>query len=339
MYVENESARSFYEQEAMRGGWSVRQLARQIDSQFYERTALSKNKAAMLEKAQPPQISDLVTADEEVKDPLVLEFLGLRDEYSESDLEDALIHHLEAFLMELGNDFAFVGRQRIPPVPDPRAGIEGSLPRAAGARGWRPCPLPSARRTVWRMLKRAVAFRGGLAAVAVVGLGYVITLPPPDVSESDVVGVPVAAKDVTEMLAAAMARAGSKLGFSDPQLVQVLFGCVDVNGVLDPASTACPGSMIATIQDGHDRYRFALAVVGSKGLLVSAVPREAVMALPPATCRPSSMLAVARSRGLVWEPKPDTFLSYGPASGGGAEWSVTRDKVSMIAVSDSMCSR
>jgi len=53
-----------------------------------------------------------VTADEEVKDPLVLEFLGLKDEYSEGALEEALIHHLETFLLELGNDFAFVGRQR-----------------------------------------------------------------------------------------------------------------------------------------------------------------------------------------------------------------------------------
>ena len=52
------------------------------------------------------------SADEEIRDPLVLEFLNLRDEYSESDLEDALIRHLESFLMELGGDFAFIGRQR-----------------------------------------------------------------------------------------------------------------------------------------------------------------------------------------------------------------------------------
>ena len=102
----------FYHTEALRGGWSVRQLARQIDSQFYERTALSRNKAAMLIKGAKPKPEDAVSADEEIKDPLVLEFLGLRDEYSETDLEDALIRHLESFLLELGNDFAFVGRQR-----------------------------------------------------------------------------------------------------------------------------------------------------------------------------------------------------------------------------------
>ena len=103
---------TFYQAEALRGGWSVRQLQRQMDSQFYERTALSRNKANMLTEGAKPQPGDAVSADEEIRHPLVLEFLGMRDEYSESDLEDALIHHLETFLLELGNDFAFVGRQR-----------------------------------------------------------------------------------------------------------------------------------------------------------------------------------------------------------------------------------
>lgn len=110
--VRNEHARHFYEAEALRGGWSVRQLDRQIDSQFYERTALSRNKAAMLRKGGTPRPSDAVTPEGEIKDPLVLEFLGLKDEYSENDLEKALVLHLETFLLELGGDFAFVGRQR-----------------------------------------------------------------------------------------------------------------------------------------------------------------------------------------------------------------------------------
>ena len=93
-------------------GWSVRQLDRQIGSQFYERIALSQNKAAMLEKAENSEPSDLVTPEEAIKDPFVLEFLDLKDEYSESDLEEALIHHLTDFLLELGDDFAFLGRQR-----------------------------------------------------------------------------------------------------------------------------------------------------------------------------------------------------------------------------------
>ena len=110
--VRNPLARDFYEIEALRGGWSVRQLDRQIGTQFYERTALSRNKEAMLVKGQKRKPADTVSADEEIKDPLLLEFLGLKDEYSESDLEEALICHLETFLLELGGDFTFVARQR-----------------------------------------------------------------------------------------------------------------------------------------------------------------------------------------------------------------------------------
>jgi predicted nuclease of restriction endonuclease-like (RecB) superfamily len=110
--VRNSHAREFYAREALAGGWSVRQLDRQINSQFYERTALSKNKTAMLVKGEKSLAGDAVSADEEIRNPLVLEFLNLKDEYSESDLEEALIRHLENFLLELGNEFAFVGRQK-----------------------------------------------------------------------------------------------------------------------------------------------------------------------------------------------------------------------------------
>ncbi|NTW58738.1 MAG: DUF1016 domain-containing protein [Nitrospirae bacterium] len=110
--VKHPEARTFYEAEALRGGWSVRQLDRQINSQFYERTALSRSKAAMLNKGAVPLPGDAVTPEEEIKDPFVLEFLGLKDEYSENDLEEALIRQLEHFLLELGGNFAFVGRQR-----------------------------------------------------------------------------------------------------------------------------------------------------------------------------------------------------------------------------------
>ena len=110
--VRNKDARAFYEQEAIRGGWSIRQLNRQIDSQFYERTALSRDKASMLAKGQKPGTGDILAPEEEMKDPYVLEFLDLKDEYSESELEAALIAKLESFLLELGGHFAFVGRQR-----------------------------------------------------------------------------------------------------------------------------------------------------------------------------------------------------------------------------------
>lgn len=110
--LKNEHARNFYETEALRSGWSVRQLERQINSQFYERTALSKNKAAMLIKGQKALPEDRVLPEEAIKDPYVLEFLDLKDEYSETELEEALIRHLETFLLELGGDFCFIGRQK-----------------------------------------------------------------------------------------------------------------------------------------------------------------------------------------------------------------------------------
>ena len=110
--IKEDDIRKFYESEALRSGWSVRQLDRQISSQFYERTLLSKNKSVMLKKGEKPLPEDIVTPEEEIKDPFILEFLGLKDEYSENDLEEALISHLENFLLELGSDFAFIGRQK-----------------------------------------------------------------------------------------------------------------------------------------------------------------------------------------------------------------------------------
>lgn len=102
--------REFYEAECIRGNWSVRQLDRQIQSMLYERTALSKRKAAVLAKAHTKPIPS--RPEDEIKDPYVLEFLDLKDEYSESQLEEALIHHLEHFLLELGIGFTFVARQK-----------------------------------------------------------------------------------------------------------------------------------------------------------------------------------------------------------------------------------
>lgn len=110
--VQDAHARQFYEAEALRGGWSVRQLDRQIGSQFYERTALSKDKSSMLAKGAMAKPEDAVTPGDAIKDPYVLEFLDLKDEYSESDLEEALILRLQDFLLERGEGFTFVGRQR-----------------------------------------------------------------------------------------------------------------------------------------------------------------------------------------------------------------------------------
>ena len=109
--------REFYEVECIRGNWSVRQLDRRIQSMLYERTALSKRKMAVIAKAHEKPIT--LKPEDEIKDPYILEFLGLKDEYSESQLEEALIRHLEHFLLELGTGFTFVARQK-------RITLEGS---------------------------------------------------------------------------------------------------------------------------------------------------------------------------------------------------------------------
>lgn len=116
--IEDENERQFYEEEALAGGWSLRQLKRQKSSLYYKRTLLSKKKAAMLQKGRTAQPEDQMTPEEVIKDPHVLEFLGLKDEYSESDLEEALILHLEKFLLELGPYFTFVTRQKALRVGD-----------------------------------------------------------------------------------------------------------------------------------------------------------------------------------------------------------------------------
>jgi predicted nuclease of restriction endonuclease-like (RecB) superfamily len=110
--VEQPEARKFYETESLRGGWSVRQLDRQVSTLFYERTALSRNKAKLLTTGAKARPEDAVSVEEEIKSPYILEFLNLRDDYAENDLEDALVRHLETFLLELGNDFTFVARQK-----------------------------------------------------------------------------------------------------------------------------------------------------------------------------------------------------------------------------------
>ena len=110
--VEKPHARAFYEAEAIRGGWSIRQLDRQVSTQLFERTSHSKRQSALLAKAHVAKPEDAVSAQDEIRDPYLLEFLNLKDEYSESELEDALIRHLEWFLLELGNGFTFVARQK-----------------------------------------------------------------------------------------------------------------------------------------------------------------------------------------------------------------------------------
>ncbi len=112
MKVENENAREFYMQEAVKSGWSTRQLERQINTFFYERLLSSKNKEKVVAEIQTSEAAK--TPEDIIRDPYVLEFLGLNpnDDFYESDLEQALITHLQKFLLELGRGFSFVARQK-----------------------------------------------------------------------------------------------------------------------------------------------------------------------------------------------------------------------------------
>jgi predicted nuclease of restriction endonuclease-like (RecB) superfamily len=110
--VDDEKKRCFYEIECIKSIWSTRELERQINTLLYERLALSRDKKGLLSLSQsgadPAKPSDIV------KDPFVLEFLGLSDHKHllEKDLEDALLTHLQSFLLELGRGFSFVARQK-----------------------------------------------------------------------------------------------------------------------------------------------------------------------------------------------------------------------------------
>ena len=114
LHLEDPWKCAFYENECLKGNWSVRQLQRQIGSMLYERTGLSADKHAVIEAARmqssaaPTVIADLI------RDPYVLEFVGLaeRPHYRESELEGALLDHLQSFLIELGAGFCFEARQK-----------------------------------------------------------------------------------------------------------------------------------------------------------------------------------------------------------------------------------
>ena len=110
--IDDKDKREYYELEATNNNWTGRELERQINSGLYERLLLSNDKKAVLEVARKERIPESPT--ELIKDPMVLEFLGLRPEatYYEKDLERALITNLQAFLLELGNGFSFVARQK-----------------------------------------------------------------------------------------------------------------------------------------------------------------------------------------------------------------------------------
>ena len=112
MRVESEQARQFYQDECVKSVWSVRQLERQVTSFFYERLLSSQNQGEVAAEIQSLELAK--TPEDIIRDPYVLEFLGLEPNASffENDLEQALIEHLQKFLLELGRGFSFVARQK-----------------------------------------------------------------------------------------------------------------------------------------------------------------------------------------------------------------------------------
>jgi predicted nuclease of restriction endonuclease-like (RecB) superfamily len=112
MRIDNPDERQFYEIETFENNWSLRELKRQFDSSLYERLALSRDKAGVKALSQKGQLID--KPKDIIKDPYILEFLGLpeNERYSESELENRIISKLEHFLLELGKGFTFVARQK-----------------------------------------------------------------------------------------------------------------------------------------------------------------------------------------------------------------------------------
>ncbi|WP_407483896.1 YhcG family protein [Elizabethkingia meningoseptica] len=110
--VNSQDKRDFYIAETIKNNWTVRQLERQIYSSLYERLLLSNDKESVLAVAKNEKLPS--DAKEIIKDPMFLEFLGLKREasYYEKDLENVIITHLQEFLLELGNGFSFVARQK-----------------------------------------------------------------------------------------------------------------------------------------------------------------------------------------------------------------------------------
>lgn len=110
--IDDDLVRNFYQKQAISENWTVRELKRQKQSGLFHRLALSQDKEGVLELAKEGQI--VKTANDLTRDPYVFEFLGIpeKTQYSESDIESAIINNLQSFLLELGKGFAFIGRQK-----------------------------------------------------------------------------------------------------------------------------------------------------------------------------------------------------------------------------------
>lgn len=112
--IKDDTERLFYEQVATIELWGVRQLRERISSMLFQRTAISKKPKALIQKELKKQVSTKEMTNSELvfKDPYLLDFLGLKDTYSEKDLESCILNSIQEFIRELGSDFAFIARQK-----------------------------------------------------------------------------------------------------------------------------------------------------------------------------------------------------------------------------------
>lgn len=113
IYIENSLKREFYTRMTINEKWSSRQLQERINSHLFERTAIAKKSDSVIKKElEQLKTKNTFSQDFVFRDPYILDFLGLSDAYSEKDLESAILVELQKFILELGNDFAFLGRQK-----------------------------------------------------------------------------------------------------------------------------------------------------------------------------------------------------------------------------------
>jgi hypothetical protein len=126
------------------------------------------------------------------------------------------------------------------------------------------------------------------------------------------------------------------LKFAKPRFSYVLLGCADLSGHLDPLSSSCPGSVVATFEDEPRGEEVALVVVGKTGMVGGRSSRRDVISLKPAACTIESFLDAAKQAGVRWSPASDVFISYGPSTSGAA-WMVKRGDAVLFSATDPSC--
>jgi len=128
------------------------------------------------------------------------------------------------------------------------------------------------------------------------------------------------------------------LKFAHPRLSYLLLGCADMTGYLDPLSSSCPGSVVATFDDEPRGDEVALVVVGKTGMVGGRSSRGDTISLAPAGCTVERFLDAAKQAGAQWSPASNVFIGYGP-SASGAAWLVQRGDAVIFSATDPTCAK